>query len=313
LPHGHGSPRLTAMFPSIAANERAELCFQDLASALDAGLPLAAIGGAPAAGDRALHAAVQARGVQLTPTEDVVLMHGWRAGKAAATLRACAVGRAQRAAFGRQAWAGLRYPLVLAIALPFAAFAASWVIGKGPAVAVLGLYAALAAAFAGTRRAVRAGAAWPRRLPWAAGLLDAAAEIPYLETLHALYGAGVPMRQAHAAAVESAPPGQAAERLRIADRMVRDGRPLHEGLATALALHPESRQLLQTGEMAGQLEDALARALQRRRDVHGRTLAALGRGLGAAAYALTIAAVLWILVTFYSGYFAALKGLRGGR
>ena len=306
-------PRLLRMFPSIAANERAELCFQDLASALDAGLPLAAIGGAPNAGDRALHAAVAARGVRLTRTEDGVLMHGWRAGKAAATLRACAAGRAQRAAFGRQAWAGLRYPLLLAVALPFAAFAASWAVGKGPALAILGLYAILAAAFAWARRSVRAGAAWPRRLPWAAGLLDAATEIPYLETLHALYGAGVPLLQANAAAIESAPPGQAAARLRTADQVLRDGRPLHEGLATAMALHPESRKLLQTGETAGQLEDALARALQRRRDVHSRALATLGRGIGAVAYALVIAAVLWILVTFYGGYVTALRGITGGR
>lgn len=313
MPHGHGPPRLTAMLPSIAANERAELCFQDLASALDAGLPLAAIGGEPSAGERALHAAVAARGVRLTRTEDVVLLHGWRAGKAVATLRACAAGRAQRAAFGRQVWAGLRYPLLLAVILPFAAFAVSWAIGKGPAIAILGLYAALAAAIAGTRRAVRTGAAWPRRLPWAAGLLDAAAEIPYLETLHALYGAGVPMRQAHAAAIEAAPPGQAASRLRIADAVVRDGRPLHEGLATALALHPETRILLQNGESAGQLEDALARALQRRRDVQGRALAALGRGVGNVAYALATATVLWIVVSFYSANLQALQGLRGGR
>lgn len=301
------------MFPSIAANERAELCFQDLASALDAGLPLAAIGGAPTAGDRALHAAVQARGVRMTPTEDVVLLHGWRAGKAALTLRACAAGRAQRAAFAREVWTGLRYPLLLAVVLPFAAFAASWAVGMGPALAVLALYAGLAAAFVLTRRAVREGADWPRRLPWAAGLIDAAAEIPYLETLHALYGAGVPLLQAHAAAVESAPPGQAASRLRIADRVVRDGRPLHEGLATAMALHPESRMLLQTGEGAGQLEDALARALRRRRDVHGRSLATLARALGVAAYVLAIAAVLWIMVKFYGNYFAALRGLRGVR
>ncbi|MFY9342944.1 MAG: hypothetical protein WAT39_10675, partial [Planctomycetota bacterium] len=62
------------MLLSIAADERAALQFEDLASALDAGLPLASLGADPGAGERALHGALQRRGVRLTPTEDAVLL-----------------------------------------------------------------------------------------------------------------------------------------------------------------------------------------------------------------------------------------------
>jgi type II secretory pathway component PulF len=301
------------MLLSIAADERAELHFADLASALDAGLPIAALGGDPAAGDRALHAAMARRGVRLLPTEDVVLLHGWRAGKGGAALRACAAARNQRVAFARLLWSGLRYPLLLAALLLAASVATASFLGPWPAACLASGYAGLAALVLAARRALRAGAEWPRRLPGASALLDAAAEIPYLESLHALYGAGVPLLAAHAAAVAAAPAGQQAQRLQIADRVLQQGRPLHEALATAMALHQETRALLHTGELAGQLEDALGRALQRRRETFGRALARLARGIGQAAYALAVVGVLWMVVAFYGAYFAQMRGLLQSR
>lgn len=301
------------MLQSIAADERAALHFTDLAGALDAGLPLAAIGGDPAAGDRAVHAALTTRGVRLTATEDLSLLHGWKAGKAAAALRACAEARSERAAFARSLVAGLRYPLFLAVMLLLASIATSEFIGPAPAITLVAIYAGIAALLVAVRRAARTGEAWPRRLPFAAGLLDGAAEIPYLETLHSLYGSGVPLLQASAAAVATTPAGHAAERLRIADRVLQQGRPLAEALTTAMALHQETRALLQTGEAAGQLEDALGRALRRRREVHGRAMAGLAKTAGHVAYAAAIVGVLWIVVTFYGAYYGQLAALRGGR
>jgi len=301
------------MLQSIAADERAAMHFTDLAGALDAGLPLVALGGDPAAGDRALHAALAGRGVRLTATEDLALLHAWRAGKAAAALRAGAEARTERAAFARNLIAGLRYPLLLAGMLLLASLATSKLIGPAPAIALTTLYVGLAALLFAVRRAARNGADWPRRLPYAAALLDGAAEIPYLETLHALYGSGVPLLQANAAAVATAPPGQAAERLRIADRVLQQGRPLTDALATAMALHQETRALLMTGETAGQLEDALGRALRRRRDVHARALASLAKTAGQVAYAAAIVGVVWMVLSFYGAYYGQLAALRGGR
>ena len=97
------------------ANERAALVFEDIASALDAGLPLTALGGDAAAGERTLHDALEKRGVQLTGTEDTVLTFAWRAGRASAALRARARARTQRATNQRTLWSGLRYPLLLEI------------------------------------------------------------------------------------------------------------------------------------------------------------------------------------------------------
>ena len=68
----------------------------DLASALDAGLPITQLGGDAKAGDRVLHDILRQRGVVLSPTEDAVLLAGWRAGRAGAALRSRAVGRRNR-------------------------------------------------------------------------------------------------------------------------------------------------------------------------------------------------------------------------
>lgn len=301
------------MLLSIAADERAEMHFADLASALDAGLPIAALGGDPQAGDRALHAALRRRGVQPTPTEDVVLAHAWRAGKATAALRACAAGRRRRADFARSLWTGLRYPLLLAVLLLAAAIVAARFVGPNARIVVGASLAATAAAAALLYRGVRAGAPWVRRLPGTAALLDGLAELPYLETLHGLYGAGVPLLQAHAAAADVVPAGELSARARIADGILRQGRPLQEALAAAAALHPETRMLLATGEQSGQLEDALARALARRRDAVGRGLSTLARRVGQIAYVAAMLGVAALVVQFYSGYFAGLRAALGNR
>ncbi|MGC6486451.1 MAG: hypothetical protein ACON4Z_02315, partial [Planctomycetota bacterium] len=69
------------------ADEQAALVFADVASALDAGLPLGSIGGEAADGDDVLVQLCQRRGVQLRPTERLALVAGWRSGGGAAALR----------------------------------------------------------------------------------------------------------------------------------------------------------------------------------------------------------------------------------
>jgi type II secretory pathway component PulF len=295
---------------SIAADERAALQFDDVASALDAGLPITAIGGDASAGDRVLHSALAGRGVRLTPTEDAVLEHAWRAGRAGDALRGRARARVRRAEFQRTVWSGLRYPLLLAIMVPIACAATAAVIGTGLLVAVLAVYAALAVVLLAVRHGARTGAPWLRRVPLAARIVDGLAELPYLETLHALYGAGVPLRDAHRSALATVPAGAVAARLRVADAAVQAGRPLRDGLAEALALHPETRTLLATGEHSGHLEDALQRALVRRQDVTGREVAVLARRTGQIAYAAAVVAVVVVVFRFYSDFYGRLSGLR---
>lgn len=295
------------MLLSIGADERAALQFDDLASALDAGLPLPALGGDPTHGDRVVHGILGRRGVRLSPTEVVVIEHAWRAGRVAAALRLRATERRQRAESARTVWAGLRYPLLL-VGLWLAASATTApIVGPWFLVSALVVVAALAIGLWLLRAAVRRGDPRVARLPLAGRLVADFGELPYLETLHALYGAGVQLAAAHAAAVAAVTAGSVQQRLRIADGMLQRGQPLAEALAGAIALHPETRQLLATGEQTGQLEDALARALARRRGVAVRDLGALARRIGQVAYAVMVVAIVVLVFRFYSGYFGLLR------
>ncbi|HZN39159.1 MAG TPA: type II secretion system F family protein [Planctomycetota bacterium] len=288
------------MLWSIAADERAALHFDDLASAFDAGLPLHNLGGDAKAGDRVLHDILKHRGVVLTSTEDAVLLAGWRAGRAGAALRSRSVGRRNRAEFMRTLWAGVRYPLLLFGLVFLASFTTGWVIGHyWFAVAVGALAATVGTLIVLARRGLRSGSERWTRVPMLGRIANGLAELPYLETLHALYGAGVPLAQAHPAAVAAVPLASLQRRLQVADRVLQGGRSLTESLAEALALHAETRSLLATGEHAGQLEDALKRSLVRRREVAARDIGTTARTLGNAAYALAVVFVVSIVFTFY--------------
>lgn len=295
------------MLLSVAADEAAAVQFDDLASALDAGLPLASLGADPAAGDDVLSQVLQRRRVKLTPHERLVLQHGWRAGQAGATLRGRATERRRRAEFARAIWSGLRYPLVLVAMMVMAGAVSALTMGPGLLLGVLAVLAVVGTGLVLIQRGLRRGSAWARRLPGLGTLVDNLGELPYLETLHALYGAGVDLRQAHPSAVATVTMHSVRQRLQIGDQLLQQGRPLAEGLAQALALHPETRALLTTGEQAGQLEDALARALQRRRDVCGRQLADLARRLGTAAFLMVAVGVGVFAYSFYSNLFARFR------
>ena len=292
------------MLFSIASDERAAMHFEDMASAFDAGLPLASLGGDASAGERVLHGALHKRGVRLSATEDAVLLQAWRAGKAGAALRGRAVERRRRAEFVRTLWAGLRYPLVLLLMVLMASAATSALVGPGFFYGVVITYGALTGLGFGLRAAVRRGALWIDRIPVLSRLIAGLAELPYLETLQALYGAGVQLGAAHHAALGTVRAGAVANRLQIADRILQTGRPLREALAEAAALHPETRNLLATGEQAGQLEDALGRALARRRDVTSRELIKLARWAGQAAYLLAVVACAIVILRGANGYFS---------
>lgn len=288
------------MLWSIATDERAALHFDDLASAFDAGLPLHGLGGDAKAGDRVLHDILKQRGVRLSPTEDAVLLAGWRSGRASTALRSRSVGRRNRAEFVRTIWAGVRYPLLLFGMVFLASFVTGSIIGHyWYAAAVAGLAAAVATFFVLARRGLRSGSERWTQVPVLGRIATGLGELPYLETLHALYGAGVPLAQAHPAAVAAVPLVSLRRRLEVADRALQSGRSLTESLAQALALNAESRSLLATGEHAGQLEDALQRSLVRRREVATREIGTTARYVGHAAYLLAIAFVVGIVFTFY--------------
>ncbi len=298
------------MLLSIAADERAAVQFEDLASALDAGLPLASLGADPAAGEQAILLALRSRSVHVTPIESAVLLAAWRAGSVSAALRARAVERRRRAEFARAVWGGLRYPLLLAAMLLLASVATMAIIGKTFLIVVLASYCGIGALVYAVVRGARAGTPWATNLPIFGPLITGLGELPYLEALHGLYAAGIPILQANTTAVQTVRTGAVRERLLAADRVLQGGRTLGEALLQTGALHEETRSLLNTGERAGQLEDALRRALERRRQV--ATVAGQGaaRLVGNVAYGIVIVAVIVLVFSFYSKLYGNLPRLR---
>lgn len=290
------------MLLTVAADERAAMQFDDLASAFDAGLPVASLGGDAAAGDRVVHGILARRGVQLRPTEDAVLTAAWRVGRISASLRQRAELRRERAAAARTVWQGLRYPLLLLVFLCIASCFVGAVLGSYflPALA-LGSVAALTVFAVVAIRGLRSGSEAWRRVPVLGRFAQDFGELPYLETLHAMYASGVPLLEAHRAAVATVSVESVAARLRIATGVVAAGRPLAEALQESLALHAESRTLLSNGERAGQLEEAARRALQRRRETVTRTAADLARWVGVGSYSvavvLAVVYIAWIYAT----------------
>jgi type II secretory pathway component PulF len=296
------------MLLSIAKDERAAQILDDVASMLAAGLPLAAMGGSPEHADDTLGELLRQRGVQLSPTETTVLRHAWRAGRADAALRQRADDRRRRAESARAAWVGIRYPLFLLAAALSTSLVAGLVIGYGlfltlaacASVGALLIWLALRGHRRGTIHLDR----WPVIGPIRRGI----DEVHYLETLLGLYASGVRLAEANHDAVEATPPGDVRAQLRIAASHVAAGGPLGEALAHSASLHPETRSILASGEVSGQLEDALRRAHRRRQDVVAHDIGNLARRAGHVAYAIAIVLVMAVAFQFYGNYFAALRG-----
>jgi type II secretory pathway component PulF len=300
------------IFGAAAADDHAAVQCDDLASALDAGLPLPSLGGDPRAGDQVVASILQRRGVRLAPFEVAALAAGWKAGRAPVLLRSTAERRRQRAALRRQVWSSLRYPVMLLVLTTMASAIVGPILGaKWLPLMFAGGVAALAAVVAFGYRALRRGGPAVQRLPFVGELIVCAAEVPYLEALHALYASGVPIAAAHTSATAAVPTADLAARLQIAARTLAAGQRLHEALDGALALHTETRQLLATGEHTGQLEDALQRALRRRREQMVRHTEALARWFGIAMYAFAALGVMAYVTFIYNTILT--KALGGGR
>jgi len=292
------------MFAPGAKHHKAALALDDLASALDAGLPIESLGGNVDLEDHVLLDLAWQRGITLTASEKIVLEAAWKSGNAGKALRGRAADRRRQAEFYEEIWAGLRYPVILLCMLPVVAVATYAVIGPDFAIALAIAYGILAIVYLIMARKLGRGDANLERFPIIGSLLEDVRELPYLESLHAQYGAGVPIVEAHGAAIRSVKMRALRERLGQTQQYLSEGIELREALHRSGALCQETRSLLATGEQAGQLEDALERALTRRREVAGRKMATAARRIGQIAYALAVVAIVYVVFKFYSSYFA---------
>ena len=286
------------------ADEQAAMVFSDVASALDAGLPLRSLGADDVHGDDVLTRLCQRRGGQLRPTERLALAAGWRSGRGAAALRGRATARLRRAAFLRAAIGAVTYPATLFALLFVASLATMAVIGPGLAIVISVAYATLGAGLILLARKLGRGDSSLERYPVVGGVVREMQEIPYLEALHALYGAGMTIVDAHRAAFPTVKMQGLRQQLSIAQNMLEQGHALREALEATASLSQETRALLATGEQAGELEEALQRALQRRAEMADRRLNTAARALGALAYGMAVIGVLTIVALFYTQYYA---------
>ena len=283
------------------ADERAALAFEDLASGLDAGLSLALLGIDAGANERVLPDLFARRHIVLDPSEDLVLVAAWRAGRAPVSLRLLAEQRRSRSQLSRTILSGLVYPTLLCVTAALVSFVMASVPGMRwlpwTVLVLLGIGAGIGLLLL---RALGRGSALVQELPLVGPWLLGIGEIPYLESLCGLYGAGVPLLTAHPQAVATSPVADVRARLQRADAYLQEGRPLGEALSAAEALHAETRDLLASGERAGGLEDALLRSLRRRRDVVNRNTATLGRMLAWSLYVFGAGIAVFVIFSHYS-------------
>jgi general secretion pathway protein F len=295
---------LAAFFPS--RDERAALQFEDLASAFDAGLNPASMGGNAALGERMLPDMLAGRGVAIDSAEGAIFLAAWKSGSVSKALRERAAARRQRAELTRVVKSSLRYPLIL-VATTALVCAVSLRSHLWLAVLLPALLLAIAVVAWRVVVAIRAGTGPWLRLPLLGPLARDFGEIPYLQVLHGLYAAGVPLLTAHPQAVAACGIGGVRRRLQDVDRIVQGNRPLGEALAQVAALHPETSTMIRQGELTGGLEDALARAVRRRTEVAAREAAAMARRLGATAYLGAAIVAIYVILSFYSSYYGQLR------
>ncbi|MEM7202147.1 MAG: type II secretion system F family protein [Planctomycetota bacterium] len=284
---------------------------EDVASALQAGLPVEAIVDGPATegwrrdlvagAEEGLTAALRARGAPLEGAEWAMLRAAEKAGRLPEALLARARGRRQRAQVTRTLLAAVRYPIgVLVFGLLLVL-----VIGGGTALVTAAtlILVAVPLGWWALRRALQSPSFTGWGIPGLRGVLRDAAEIPYLESLQGLYAAGVPLRDAHEEAARTVPIGAARYRLLAAAAPLDQGATLTEALTTARGLGDETLRLLRAAELAGDLEGALGRSLQRRRDTLERRVGRAARVIGVVVYAAVALWVAWFALDFYSGLY----------
>lgn len=296
-------------FPWPGRDERAALQFDDLASALDAGLTPEQLGAHPSLDDHAIHDLLHRRDVAVDSTEARILTAAWQSGRIAAALRTRAERRRQRAANLRVILAGLRYPLLMLVVAMASALITwlltrAWWLPAGVAAVLVLLF--VAARSVGT--ALRSGHGLAARLPFLGALVRQRAELPYLEVLHGLYASGLPLLAAHPQAVAAVSNERLRTELQAADAVLQGNRPLVEALRSAPMLSTETRDLVANGERAGSLEEALDRALRRRSEVVARDTATAARWGGGIAYSVVTLLMAWLCVATLNAVYSKIYG-----
>lgn len=286
-----------------SAHRRIAAAFEDLATRADAGLPPGELppGDAPGEG---LAAWIRRSGIATAPYEVRSIEAGEAVGRGPEVLRRLAAGRHELASVAQKLIDGLAYPctvflvslavttLLMALGLPLPR---GWILSVG----IVAAAGALAIGWLAWR--LRDPVRAPDRIPVIGRLVRMAGELPYLTALSILYAAGVPLRAAHRDALATARGAWLRAHLDAVTPALERGEGFAVSLAAHAALTPETLRLVTEGERTGGLEDALRRAIERRRQELLATLSRVAGIVGVLAYMAAAGSVLWIAVSFYGG------------
>jgi type II secretory pathway component PulF len=307
------------MLTSSRRHEKLAERFDEIASALDAGLDVRAVLSGPAtAGLRGrietglpLVEALQVRGLELGELDRQVLGAAERAGDMPDALRERADAHRTQAELARELVARLAYPAFLLCAATTLIGFLHWLgmsrIGTPAMIAWLASVTVAAVALSWFVRGVRKSPdfRW-RRAGFLAPLVRDAGELPYLSAMRGLYAAGVLLPEAHAIAARACPIASTRRRLDAATDSLRRGIGFVHALSSSDALCEETIRLLSSGETTGELEASLRRAANRRNDTFKTRLRRTVRALGAVAYVLAAATVAWVVFDFYGTLYSRL-------
>lgn len=296
---------------SPSQDERESYLFADIASAADAGLTADQILNGPATATLpgtvrnagTLTEGLCAKGLQLDPHEMLMLETAEQAGSFSKVLRILATQRAQRASRNREIRRRMAYPIFLLCFAGVVGYIGSMALQQGywPLLVAASIVVGTIVA---TIVIVRQTVHNPDRglVPPIRNLILALGELPYLQSMHGLYGAGVKLHEAHALALETCPVNGVRTRLEETGRAMSNGSTLSEALQMCTALHAETRQMLASAEASGDLESSLERAAERRQtsvDVLTRRLLTFGI---VAIQVLAYGFGAYVVISFYSGY-----------
>ncbi len=142
-----------------------------------------------------------------------------------------------------------------------------------------------------------------RNLAWDLG------ELPYLRALHDFYVAGIPLLSAHSKAITACPVAWVKERLQQAQGLCQEQSGFVEALQSAQALHPDSLQILQAAETAGDLENAMQRSLGLRQEHLQAHLQRLAFLFSLTLQALVYGSCIYMIISFYLALYGNLGGI----
>lgn len=307
------------MLRSPSQDERESYLLTDIASAANAGLTVEQILNGPSTADLpgpphnagTLTEGLCAKGLQLAPHEILMLETAEKAGSIPKVLLILANQRAKRATQTREIRRRLAYPVFLLCFASLVGILSSVALGQGFTALGIVIAIILGAATAVTllvRQTIRN----PNQglLPAIRTLVLALGELPYLQSMHGLYGAGVTIHQAHSLALTTSPITSVRHQLIQAEDAMKKGSTLSEALHQCTALHVETRQMIASAEVAGELEQALGRAVERRQTAIDLRTQTLLTASVVAAQILVYGFTAYVILSFWLNYYSGLGALR---